>query len=224
MLNIKSCTPSILKEDNMDYFNDEPIIGKISEDDLNMLAEGESATNEGEEQVGEEEMEKVDTKTMSWFLGLSTTAMVLPFVIHLQLATGPIINAILILVLFIVGIRSALVVALIPSMMALVGGLLPTILAPAVPFIMISNVIFIITIDWFYNSIKDQQRGYWTGVLVGAGLKFAFLLISVQFISKLLIKQELAVKVAQMMSWPQFATAVAGGVVAWSVLKWLKKF
>jgi len=26
------------------------------------------------------------------------------------------------------------------------------------------------------------------------------------------------------MSWPQFATAVAGGLIAWLVLKWLKRF
>jgi hypothetical protein len=29
--------------------------------------------------------------------------------------------------------------------------------------------------------------------------------------------------VAQMMSWPQFATAITGGLIAWAVLKWLKR-
>ncbi|NTW22674.1 hypothetical protein HGA34_04020 [Candidatus Falkowbacteria bacterium] len=207
----------------MDYFNDEQPIEKVGKDELEALAEEEaSAAGEGG-LTEEEELEKVDTKTITWFLGLSATAMTVPLIVHLQPISGPIINAILILILFIVGIRSALVVALIPSMMALAGGLLPAILAPAVPFIMLSNVIFIITVDWFYNTIVEPQRAYWTGVLVGAGLKFAFLLISVRFVTGLLLKQELAPKVAQIMSWPQFVTAVIGGAIAWAILKWLKR-
>jgi len=166
----------------------------------------------------------VDTRVITKFLILGSTATVLPFLIHIQWFTGPIINAILILTLFLVGIRSAFVVCLVPSLMALSGGLLPAILAPVVPFIMISNVIFVLTIDYFYNNIKDIKKSYWIGVVVGAFLKFIFLLISVEFIKNLLIKQELAVKVAQIMSWPQFATAIAGGMIAFVVLKFLKKF
>jgi hypothetical protein len=207
----------------MAYLNEEQPVGKVSEEELESMAEEEQAAGMGSGQVREEEMERVDTKTMAWFLGLSSAAAIIPLIVHLQKVSGPIINALLILLLFIVGIRSALVVALIPSLMALAGGLLPAILAPAVPFIMVSNVVFIITIDWFYNTAKDPQKGYWTGVLVGAGLKFAFLLLSVQFVTKLLLKQEVAPKVAQIMSWPQFATAVAGGMIAWGVLKWLRK-
>lgn len=171
----------------------------------------------------EQAIEGVNVKKATQFLALAGIATALPFLIHIQLLTGPIVNALLILLLFLVGIRAALLVALIPSMMALAGGLLPAVLAPAVPFIMMSNVIFILTIDQFFNRLKNEQRGYWLGVVIGAALKFVFLLASVNLISKLLIKQELAAKVAQMMSWPQFATAVAGGVIAWAVLKWLKR-
>jgi len=174
--------------------------------------------------IKEQVFEKVEVKKLTQFLVLSATAVLLPFFIHLQALTGPIVNAILILVLFIVGIRAALVLALIPSLMALSGGLLPAILAPAVPFIMISNVIFIITIEWFYNYFKNPQSGYWSGVIIGGLLKFLFLFASVGLISKLLIKQELTAKVAQLMSWPQFVTAVIGGMLAWVVLKWLKRF
>ena len=169
-------------------------------------------------------MARLDVWAMTQFLALASVATILPFFIHLQWVTGPIINAILVLTLFLVGIRSALVVCLIPSLMALSGGLLPAILAPVVPFIMIGNVLFVLGIDWFYQSSKNENKGYWLGVLVGAGLKFIFLLASVKFIGRLLLKQELAVKVAQIMSWPQFATAVAGGLIAWAILKWLKRF
>ena len=30
-------------------------------------------------------------------------------------------------------------------------------------------------------------------------------------------------KVIQMLSWPQLATALAGGIIAFAVLKWLKR-
>ena len=169
-------------------------------------------------------LEKVNVRSATQFIVLAGAATVLPFFIHAQLLTGPIINAIFVLALFLVGIRSALVICLIPSLMALAGGLLPAILAPVVPFIMIGNTVFVLTIDWFYNKAKNSYQGYWLGVVLGAALKFAFLYFSVSFIVKLLIKQELAVKVAQMMSWPQFATAAMGGMIAWAVLKWLKRF
>lgn len=160
-----------------------------------------------------------DTGVMVKFLSLAIVATFLPFFIHLQWVTGPIVNAVLILALILVGIRSALIIALIPSVIALSSGLLPAILAPMVPFIMISNVILVLSVDWFYRNMKNGQVGYWTGVGIGAMLKFLFLFASVDVISRLLLKKELAIKVAQMMSWPQLATALAGGVLAWVFLR-----
>ena len=168
-------------------------------------------------------LEGIHFKPMANFLILSSVATFLPFVIHFQWVTGPIVNMILIVTLFLVGLRSALVLCLIPSLMALSGGLLPAVLAPVVPFIMISNVILVLSIDWFYNNSKSQLNGYLGGVIIGAGLKFIFLFLSIDFISRLLINQGLVAKVAQMMSWPQFATAVTGGLLAWVILKWLKR-
>ena len=174
--------------------------------------------------VKENAITRQKTLVMTQFVGLLSIATLLPFYLHIQWITGPIINAILIITLFLIGIRSALVVCLVPSLMALSGGLLPPVLAPMVPFIMIANVIFVITIEFIYNNFKKEKRGYWAGIFTGALLKFIFLYASVSFISKLLIKQELASIVVQIMSWPQFATAVLGGILAWVVLKWLKRF
>jgi hypothetical protein len=168
-------------------------------------------------------LDLVNTKAITGFVALSGIAIFLPFFIHLQWITGPIINAVLIITLILVGTRSAIVLALVPSLMALSGGLLPAILAPVVPFIMISNLLFILIVDYFYQNFRNEKTSYWIGIVTGAGVKFLFLLLSVNFIGKLLIKQELVVKVAQMMSWPQFATAVVGGMIAWVVLKWLKR-
>lgn len=166
---------------------------------------------------------KVDAAAIAQFLSLSAVITFLPFIIHIQWITGPIVNALLILILFIVGIRAALLMSLIPSVMALVGGLLPAPLAPVVPFIMISNVVFVLSIDYFYRQIKNQAAGFWTGVFIGGALKYFFILSSVSLIISLLLKKELGVAVARMMSWPQFATALAGGVIAWVILKWLKR-
>lgn len=168
-------------------------------------------------------MEKVNTRELLVFLGLAAPALVLPFFVHWQWLTGPIVNAILVIALFLVGIRSALVLCLVPSMMALSGGLIPAVLAPIVPFIMLGNIIFVIAIDRSCAYIRNEKKAYWVGLFVGAFLKFIFLFFSVNVIAKLLIKQELVLKVAQMLSWPQLATALSGGMLAWLVLKSLKK-
>ena len=197
-----------------------PVKYTFFDDDFKILAnDGSDASN-----IKESLLSGVNVRSLTQFVGLAGIALFLPFFIHLQWLTGPIVNAILILILFLVGIRSAMVVALVPSLMALSGGLLPAILAPTVPFIMIGNAIFILSIDRIYDWSKNMNRGYWLGVLAGAFLKFVFLYFSVNLITKLLIKQDLAVKVTQMMSWPQFATAIKGGMIAWVILKWLKRF
>ncbi len=169
--------------------------------------------------VKERVLTQVNIAAIYRFLVLAGAAAILPFYIHTQWITGPLINAILILTLMSVGIRSALVVCLVPSLIAMSSGLLPVVLVPVVPFIMIANTILVLTIDWFNRYNKDKVKGYWYGLFVGAVLKFFFLYASVSFISKLLIKQEFAVKVAQMMSWPQFATAIIGGMIAWMILR-----
>ena len=173
--------------------------------------------------INEKILEQVNVRSTTQFLLLSGIAIIMPFYFHLQLVTGPLINAIFILVLFLVGIRSALILCLIPSLMALAGGLLPAVLAPAIPFIMISNAIYVISIEYLFKNSKEEIKGFWTGVIIGSALKFIFLFLSVNIIVKLLVKQELAAKVAQMMSWPQFATAIAGGIIAWFILKFLQR-
>ncbi len=166
---------------------------------------------------------RVDVRSIATFLGFAGIASILPFFIHIQWITGPIVNAMLIIVLFIVGIRSALVLCLVPSLMALSGGLLPAVLAPAVPFIMIGNVIFVLLIDRIYSMAKNENQGFIAGVAVASLTKFVFLYFSVNIITKLLIKQELVVKVAQMMSWSQLVSALAGGLLAWAILKKIKR-
>lgn len=170
-----------------------------------------------------ETLSQLSVKDMATFLGLAGLAMFIPFFIHIQWISGPIINALLIIILFLSGIRSALLVALIPSLMALSGGLLPVVLAPTVPFIMISNAIYVLVIDYIYHRFPKEKEGYFLAISLASLLKFSFLFFSVSFIAKLITKSELITKVSQMLTWPQLGTALLGGVLAFIVLRWLKR-
>jgi len=172
-------------------------------------------------------LERVDTKALTKFFSLAIPVIFLPFFIHNQLITGPIINALLILMLLLVGLRAALTVALLPSLVALSSGLLPLVLAPVVPFIMVSNVILILTIDYLLNLEffkTAQQSAYFWGIFWGALLKFSFLYSSVILIARLLSNQSLLEVVAKMMGTAQLATALAGGLLAFLALRFFKYF
>ena len=156
---------------------------------------------------------KVNINTLAKSAILLSVAVFTPMVFHIQWVAGPIVNATLFLAVVLVGSRNALLIGIIPSAAALSSGLLPALLAPMVPFIMISNAILIIIFDWLRKS------GYWQGVIIAALAKFLFLYFSTATITNLIFKEELALKVSQMLSWPQFFTAVLGGVMAWGILK-----
>ncbi|HTW96459.1 MAG TPA: ECF transporter S component [Candidatus Methylomirabilis sp.] len=173
--------------------------------------------------IQEQAAEKVDVSVIAQFIGLAAVITFLPFLIHLQWITGPIVNALLILILFIVGIRAALLMSLVPSVMALAGGLLPAVLAPVVPFIMIGNAIFILSVDYLYRAAKNQFNGYWIGVIAGGALKYLFIYFNTNLMINLLLKKSLATAVMQIVAWPQMATAFAGGMIAFVILKRLKR-
>jgi hypothetical protein len=165
----------------------------------------------------------VNVRTLSRFLVFGGLATMLPFFIHIQWVTGPLVNALLIITLFLVGFRYALLLCFIPSLMALAGGLIPLPLAPVIPFIMASNAILVLFVDRLYSANRDNQRGYWIGIAVGAAMKYAFLALSLAALSQLLAKSPVVVRAAALFSWPQLVTALAGGLIAWTVLKWLKR-
>ncbi len=150
------------------------------------------------------------------FLFLTSVVTIAPL-FHFQPVTGPIVNAILFIAVCLLGIEYALLIGLIPSVIALSTGLLPAILAPMIPFIMLSNAILIITFAHLRN------KNYWLGIIVASVLKFIFLFTTSSVVINLLLKKEIATKVVSIMSWPQLATALAGGVIAYIFLSSLKK-
>ena len=150
------------------------------------------------------------------FASLIFIASFVPAILHVQAITGPIVNAILFISVIFLGTEATMLVGLIPSIIALSFGLLPAVLAPMIPFIMISNALLIIVFSLV------QKKNYWIAVVSASLIKFIFLFSTSSIVVGLLIKKEVAAKVAAMMSWPQLITALAGGVIAWLVIQTIK--
>ena len=171
-------------------------------------------------------IKKEQTLTLVMFFTLLAIATFAPY-LKIQFLTGPIVNAVLIISTVLLGVESAIFIGLLPSLYALAVGLLPAVLAPMIPFIMTANAILIVVFNFLFSaasrsSVKIGTR-YWLGILSASFLKFLFLFLTSQIVVNLLIKKEIASKVAVMMSWPQLFTALAGGALAYLFLKGLKK-
>jgi hypothetical protein len=146
-------------------------------------------------------------------LGIASAAPLL----HNQFVVGPIVNATLLIATVLLGVRGGILIGLIPSTIALSTGLLPAVLAPMIPFIIVGNAILVVT----FGYLRDKN--YWLALVSGSILKFAFLFGTSGIVISLLLNQKIASSVAMMMSWPQLATALAGGLVAYGFLRGTKK-
>lgn len=169
-----------------------------------------------------------------FFVSLLAASVFLPAIIHQQAITGPIINAMLLISLLCLGLDSALLVALIPSVVALSRGLLPLSLAPMVPFIMLGNALYIIIFAQMLriapmnnavNSIdmKQARPNFALAVIMAAMSKFLFLHAMSQLVLPQLLPGKLLTKASLMLSWPQLITALAGGFIAWVVTQSLSR-
>ncbi len=174
------------------------------------------------EYIKEAVLGRVGTKELAAIIILGGVASFLPFFIHLQWITGPVINAILIIVLFLSGLRAAIVVSAVPSLMALAGGLLPVFLAPAVPFIILGNILFVAVIGYLYYH-SNKSDAYWRSTFVGALVKFTLLFISAKFLVFFIQNSKAAVVLATMLGVNQLFTALAGSIIAFLILKMLKR-
>jgi hypothetical protein len=144
-------------------------------------------------------------------------AIMAPIVSNQQLITGTIVNATIIIGVCLLGSTNALLIGLLPSSVALATGVLSPALAPMIPFIIIGNAILALTFSYLKNF------NYWVGMVTGAALKFAFLYGISSVVIELITSEQIAAKVAVQMSWPQLITALCGGILAYGVVKLLKK-
>ncbi len=142
-------------------------------------------------------------------------AVAAPYFIN-QLITGSIVNALLFISVSTLGIESAFLLCLIPSLISIYTGLLPLALAPMIPFIMTGNALLVLTFA------KFKARGFWAGAILAALIKFIFIW-SAGIILANSILHGISKTVMLMISWPQFATAIAGAAIAYLFLKAIKK-
>lgn len=141
----------------------------------------------------------------------------IPAYVSNQAIVGPLVNATLILSLIYIGENQALMLAILPSTAALSSGLLPVVMAPMIPFIILSNIIFLKT---FANLSK--RRSSFLAILVAAGLKSLFLTVIVQTIMFNLLSPAISSKLINMMTWPQLWTATVGGILALLIKKYVR--
>ncbi len=147
------------------------------------------------------------------FIALFAISAVVPFFIHQQAITGPIVNAVLFISASLLGSQAAILIGLFPCLVALSVGLLSVALAPMVPFIMVGNAILVLV----FSRLK--AKNFWLAILSACLLKFLFLFASSSIVVNLISQNAIAKQAALAMSWPQFITAIAGGIIAYLFLR-----
>lgn len=113
--------------------------------------------------------DKITVATIQ-FVGLFSVAVIAPLFGH-QLITGTVVNFILFITVFLLGIESATLISLFPSLIALGTGILPLTLAPIIPFIIASNIILIMVFKGL------SKTNLWSAMISASITKFAFLTI-----------------------------------------------
>jgi len=166
-------------------------------------------------QIGESRLKQLSLATCFALL------VFLPMVIHQQAITGPLVNAILLLSLLLFGQSVAFFFALLPSAMALAAGLLPLPLAPMLPFIMISNCLYIAI---FARLRKQAAAGQLQAVFFAAVGKAVFLFAILTYVIAPLLPATMTEQMFFMMSVAQLWTAILGGVMAIGIYQLMGKY
>ncbi|MFA5087289.1 MAG: iron hydrogenase [Candidatus Paceibacterota bacterium] len=146
------------------------------------------------------------------FIALLGIALLAPLAQN-QIITGTIVNAVLLLSVFILGLRGAAAIAFFPSVISLGLGLLPGVMAPMVPFIITGNLIFVSV----FAAVKNKN--YWLGAISASVLKFVWLFVASQLVISLFIQKPIVAKIVAMMSWPQLLTALLAGIVVYFIFQ-----
>jgi hypothetical protein len=152
---------------------------------------------------------------VAWTIGLTLIAIISPALLahtpNNQWITGTIVNTTLFLASWRLGVANAIFVGSIPSTIALLRGLLAAPMAPLIPYIIISNAILAIV----FSLAKKKP---FVGVILASIAKSAFL-----FSIIMLVAPKVPAQLAHMLQLPQLITAMAGGLIAISIISATKK-
>jgi len=135
-----------------------------------------------------------------------------------QLVTGIGVNALLLITLMTVGPIQAVTIGAITPLVALMVGIIKPPMVPAIPFIMASNAVIVLGFHYLRN--KNQ----YLALVVAAFAKFILLFGAVKLVLSSMLPPPILEKVAVAFGITQFFTALAGGIVALSVVPLLKKY
>lgn len=155
---------------------------------------------------------KINIVSLAQFAVLLAVAVFAPLA-HNQITTGSLVNATLFITAAILGLESAILLSILPSLFALAVGTLPFALAPLIPFIMLSNILLVLV----FTSLK--KTNYLFGIFSAAVLKYIFLFVVSSLAVNLLFTGKIVKAASLMLSWPQLITALIGGALAYSILK-----
>lgn len=155
-------------------------------------------------------------RQLAWTGVLTVLAVIVPVLlahtIQNQWIVGTLVNCLLFLAAIKTGVLNASLVAVAPSAVAFARGLLPAILAPAIPYIIVSNILLVVVVAVLHRSIKSSAITIAAASLV----KFLFLIIAASlFLAPVVAGSPLVF----MLGMPQLFTAIAGGLLAMFILK-----
>ena len=140
-----------------------------------------------------------------------------------QSYVGPAVNAILILTAAICGGAYGILVGSLTPIIALLTGQLASPLGPFIPFIIIGNILFVISFIVFNNIGK---YGNYLGIIIGSFMKYIFLSISASKLIPLFnlnIPTNIVNKLIITMGVPQLITGLVGGSFALILITLLRK-
>ncbi len=138
-----------------------------------------------------------------------------PFSLN-QLITGSLVNLVLILAAASVSAWSGVTCGLISSILAALLGMTPV--PFIVPAIALGNAVIAVAAWFFFKELKGTGMRV-TGVVLGAAAKCAVLWLTVPALLRILpdIPSKQVQMLSVMFSWPQFVTAIIGGILALTV-------
>lgn len=140
-------------------------------------------------------------------------AVLSPLLFKNQIIAGSVVNFALYFSILTLGLKEACLIALLPSIISLLTGLLPAFFFPIVPFIILGNLILIS----IFNFLREKS--YFGAVISASVLKFVFLSSSALIVSRLFLSESLSAKITFMMGWPQLITALLGGLISFVLFK-----
>jgi hypothetical protein len=147
-----------------------------------------------------------------------------------QFVTGSMVNLILLVSVFIIGIYGGITIAILSPILAFLAGIGPAFIQ-IIPFIAIGNTLFV-AIAWIIskasisNSNKKDIMISSIGLIAASVSKFLFLLFGLVTIALPLIpgiKEKQAAVIGASFSWPQLVTALIGSMLAMIIIPQLKK-